>query len=65
MTEKKTERVRIKPERLLAFSDGVLAIIMTLMILEIKAAVCRPRCHFPAGVRRFPQDAPPPARPTC
>ncbi len=31
----RTERLRGKPYRLLAFSDGVLAIIITLMILEI------------------------------
>ena len=29
-------RARMGPERLLAFSDGVLAIVITLMILEIK-----------------------------
>ena len=28
--------MKIRPERLLAFSDGVLAIIITLMILEVK-----------------------------
>lgn len=33
---KTTQRMKIRPERLLAFSDGVLAIIITLMILEIK-----------------------------
>lgn len=33
---KTTQRMKVRPERLLAFSDGVLAIIITLMILEIK-----------------------------
>lgn len=35
MLDNKAERPKGKPERLLAFSDGVLAIIITLMILEI------------------------------
>ncbi len=35
MIGKGTERPKGKPDRLLAFSDGVLAIIITLMILEI------------------------------
>jgi uncharacterized membrane protein len=36
MSTPTTHRIAMRPERLLAFSDGVLAIIITLMILEIK-----------------------------
>ena len=41
--------------RLEAFSDGVIAIIITIMVLEMKLPARRELCCLAAAAARFPQ----------
>ena len=43
---------RTRPERLGAFSDGVFAVIITIMVLDLEAAIGGDTCGSPAPVAR-------------